>query len=75
MVSAANKPPKSPQDEAPKPNTYFGWQSALADDKPNTAADLPPQPASSPWASDPVGPEPLINREDDGDTIDINQER
>jgi hypothetical protein len=63
-----SSPPRHLSDE-PEPNTYFNWQRQLADDKPNTAADLPPQPASSPWAADPVGPEPLIDRSEDSDNF------
>jgi hypothetical protein len=67
-----SKPPKSPhQDEAPKtvPNAYFGWQQQLADDPPNTVADIGPLP-SGPWSSGPgPGDEPLI--EGDSNTMDV----
>jgi hypothetical protein len=35
----------------------------------NEPGDIPKLPADSPWASDPVGPEPLIDRTEDADFI------
>jgi hypothetical protein len=74
-------PPPKPHDSGDKePSTYFEIEQARLDNPGEakvggTVHQLPPLPASSPWAGDPVGPEPTINREEDGDTIDINQER
>jgi hypothetical protein len=35
--------------------------------------DVPKLPPSSPFASDPVGPEPLIDRREDSDTTDMTE--
>ena len=35
------------------------------------SAEIPPLPPSSPWASDPVPDEPLIDRSDDGDEMGV----
>jgi hypothetical protein len=65
----AARPPKPKPDEAPTPNTFYGWQSALGDDPPNTVADIGPQPASSPWGSGPQpGDELPIDRTEDAAT-------
>jgi hypothetical protein len=41
----------------------------LDDDKGNISDAYPKLPRNSPWASDPVGPEPLIDRREDADFI------
>ena len=62
----------------PEVTTYFQLQRNRdglpepGEEKP--APVMPPLPPSSPFASDPVGPEPLIDRSiEDGPTINIHQ--
>jgi hypothetical protein len=53
-----------------EPATYHQLQRRGLSSDPDprlqgTSADIPPLPPSSPWASDPVGPEPPIDRTED----------
>jgi hypothetical protein len=55
-----------PEDEAPK--TYFehAWKFPQpGGDKPGDP--IPKLPAGNPWAADPCGDEPLIDRREDSD--------
>jgi hypothetical protein len=70
--------PKPPDD--PEPVSYFQLQQQR---RPNPGEEkvssdistLPPQPAGSPWAADPSGDEPTIDRSnEDGPTINIHGE-
>jgi hypothetical protein len=62
---------KPRSDDRPEATTYFELQRNRdgipepGEEKP--APVMPPLPASSPWAADPVPPEPLIDRREDGD--------
>jgi hypothetical protein len=72
------QPPLRPGDR--EAVTYFELEQrrrSLSDDPvppSGISADIPPLPASSPWASDPVPDEPTIDRTEDGDTINIHGE-
>jgi hypothetical protein len=58
-----------------EPVTYFELERRkIADPNEPPSDTIPPLPPSSPWASDPVGPEPTIDRTEDGDTINIHGE-
>ena len=62
-----------PEDDTPK--TWFEWEQrkvSRPEVKGAINEALPPQPPNSPWAADPVGPEPLIDRTDDA--LFINME-
>jgi hypothetical protein len=51
-----------------EPVSYFEMERRRRQlDEPagNEPSDIPKLPADSPWASDPVGPEPLIDRTED----------
>jgi hypothetical protein len=72
VMSNTQQPPDIDDD---RPLTYFELQRRLSANpelgpSPPKPGDeqLPPLPPDSPWAGDPVGPEPLINRTEDGDT-------
>jgi hypothetical protein len=63
-----------PRNE-PEATTYFQVQRNRdglpepGEEKPGgDVAQLPPQPASSPWSGDPTGDEPLIDRTEDAAT-------
>jgi hypothetical protein len=69
-----SSPPLHPSHAEREPVTYFELQrrqlSSDPADSGGTSADLPPLPPSSPWAGpDPVGPEPTIDRSEDGDVM------
>jgi hypothetical protein len=51
----------------PEPTSYFLLEQRrrALENEAEISLVYPPLPASSPWASDPVGKEPLINREED----------
>jgi hypothetical protein len=75
-----SKPHDDRKDE-PKPySTYFEYERQRilgpGEDKVGTSGTVPlQQPPNSPWASDPVGPEPLVDRSiEDGPTINIHGE-
>jgi hypothetical protein len=62
-----SSPPLHPSDE---PSTYFEIEQRRLDNPGEEAVGvvtMPPLPPTSPWASDPVGPEPTIDRTEDGD--------
>jgi hypothetical protein len=71
----------SPKPNDSEPSTYFEIEQRRLDNPGETkvggdVSSLPPQPKSSPWGAGPgPGDEPLINREEDGDKININEER
>jgi hypothetical protein len=58
-----------------EPTTYFELQRKGLSSDPDSlrgiSAEIPPLPPSSPWASDPVPDEPLIDRSDDGDEMGV----
>jgi hypothetical protein len=70
------QPPDIGNDDKPA-STYFEWQrrSINNPEKKGEGGDvssLPAMPASSPWAADPVPPEPLIDRSaEDGDVMGV----
>jgi hypothetical protein len=69
-----SSPPRHPSRPGDRePTTYFELQrrslSSDPDIAPRTDAKLPPLPSSSPWASEVVGPEPPIDRSEDGDVM------
>jgi hypothetical protein len=66
--------PKTPDSDDDQPRTWFEWERRKISqpELKGLNQELPPQPAGSPWAADPVPDEPLINREEDGPTF--NQE-
>jgi hypothetical protein len=55
----------------PEPTSYFLLEQRrrLLDDERGIADAYPRLPTSSPWASDPVPAEPLINRSEDSDNF------
>jgi hypothetical protein len=66
-----SSPPLHPVPD--EPTTYFEIERRksaapeIGGDK--IGGDLPPMPASSPWAGDPVPDEPTIDRREDGDIM------
>jgi hypothetical protein len=64
---------KRPDDDDKPASTYFDLQRRASANpgEPPIGTAIPPLPPSSPWASDPVGPEPLIDRTEDADTVGI----
>jgi hypothetical protein len=71
-VADCHQPPLRPGDR--EPVTYFELARRSKVDPGDTPAPgdtIPPQPSSSPWASDPVGPEPLIDRTEDADVMGV----
>jgi hypothetical protein len=69
---------KPHSNDEPEATTYFQLQrnrDGLPDpDESRPAPVMPPLPPTSPWHHDPVPDEPTINREEDGDTINIHGE-
>jgi hypothetical protein len=67
-VSADHLP--SPLQAPDEPVTYFQLEQRRRQLEPDQSIsdDIPPIPASH-WTHDPVGPEPLIDRSEDGDFI------
>jgi hypothetical protein len=56
----------------PEPSTYFEIeQRRLHNPGEDKVGALPPQPPTSPWATDPVPDEPTIDRSDDGDVMGV----
>jgi hypothetical protein len=67
---------KPSSDNVSEATTYFEIQRNRdglpepGEEKPGgDVAQLPPQPASSPWSADPCGDEPTIDRSEDGTTF------
>ena len=55
-----------------EPVSYFEMERRrrqLDEPAENVPGDIPKLPPSSPWAADPVGPEPPIDRREDGDIV------
>ena len=69
---------KPHSNDEPEATTYFQLQrnrDGLPDPGESIPAPvMPPLPPTSPWHHDPVPDEPTINREEDGDTINIHGE-
>jgi hypothetical protein len=62
-------PPDIADDDPSSPTSYFMLE-ARRQNRETLGGEPPPKlPKSSPWSSDPCGPEPTINREEDGDTF------
>jgi hypothetical protein len=67
-MSPSPLPPADiPDDDPSSPTSYFTLEARRQNRETLGGEPLPAQPASSPWAPDPVGPEPPIDRRDDGD--------
>jgi hypothetical protein len=72
-----SSPPLRPGDR--EAVTYFELERRSSanpgEDPPPSPGDvLPALPPSSPWHHDPVGPEPTIDRTEDGDFTDMTKE-
>ena len=72
----APSPIKPLEDDDPSsPVSYFTLEARKQSDGTLLGGQPMPKLPKTHWSNDPVPAEPTINREEDGDTIDINQER
>lgn len=54
-----------PNEDAPKTLHEMQRRKMGQDDDAEIGAAIPPLPSDNPWASDPVGPEPPVDRSED----------